>query len=109
LIEIFKDANGHSFCNSTGKQEEGDKRLRNMLTLFRASKISFLGEKVTDEAKAFTTETKYLNQVLIGVKVTNIDQSLLREVSDKYFFKVSGKNDTSCVVVLSVHSASSKA
>jgi len=91
VLDNFKDANGQFFCNSTGKQEEGDKRLRSMLTLFRASEISFPGEKVMDEAKAFTTE--YLNQVLIGAKVTDIDQSLFREVSDKYFFKVSGKND----------------
>jgi len=78
VLDNFKDANGQFFCNSTGKQEEGDKRLRSMLTLFRASEISFPGEKVMDEAKAFTTE--YLNQVLIGAKVTDIDQSLFREV-----------------------------
>jgi len=78
VFDNFKDANGQFFCNSTGKQEEGNKRVRSMLTLFRASEISFPGEKVMDEAKAFTTE--YLNKVLIGAKVTDIDQSLLREV-----------------------------
>ena len=103
VLENFKDENGKFFCNLTG-----DKRVRSMLSLLRASEISFPGEKVMQEAKAFTRE--YLTQVLAGRgDVTDVDQSLLREVSDKYFFKVSGKNDTSCVVVLSVHSASSKA
>eukprot|EP00253_Pinus_taeda_P006805 PITA_06805 len=74
----FKDENGHFFCNSSGEQEEGDKRVRSMLSLLRASSISFPGEKVMDEAKAFTTD--YLNQLLTGGDVTDVDQSLLREV-----------------------------
>jgi hypothetical protein len=59
-----------------------------MLSLFRASNISFPGEKVMDEAKTFTTE--YLNQVLTGQAVTDVDQSLLREVSYKHFSSTSG-------------------
>lgn len=78
VLENFKDEKGHFFCNSTGEQEEGDKRVRSMLSLFRASSISFPGEKVMDEAKAFTTAS--LNQFLTGRDVSDVDQSLLREV-----------------------------
>nr|ACN40827.1 unknown [Picea sitchensis] len=81
VFDNFKDENGQFFCNSSGEEEkEGrdDKRVRSMLSLFRASNISFPGEKVMDEAKIFTTE--YLNQVLTGQAVTDVDQSLLREV-----------------------------
>jgi len=56
-----------------------------MLSLLRASEISFPGEKVMQEAKAFTRE--YLNQVLARHgDVTDVDQSLLREVNSKHIF-----------------------
>ena len=88
VLENFKDENGQFFCNSSGEEEQGraDKRVRSMLSLFRASNISFPGEKVMDEAKTFTRE--YLNQVLTGEAVTDVDQSLLSEVSCKQFFKL---------------------
>nr|F2XF97.1 RecName: Full=Alpha-humulene synthase; AltName: Full=Terpene synthase TPS-Hum; Short=PgTPS-Hum [Picea glauca]ADZ45513.1 alpha-humulene synthase [Picea glauca] len=74
VLENFQDENGKFFCNLTG-----DKRVRSMLSLLRASEISFPGEKVMQEAKAFTRE--YLTQVLAGSgDVTDVDQSLLREV-----------------------------
>jgi hypothetical protein len=75
VLENFKNENGQFFCSSTVEEKE----VRCMLTLFRASEMSFPGEKVMDEAKAFTTE--YLTKVLTGVDVTDVDQSLLREVS----------------------------
>jgi hypothetical protein len=80
VLENFKDKNGQFFCNSSGEEEQGkaDKRVRSMLSLFRASNISFSGEKVLDEAKTLTRE--YLNQVLTGEAVTDVDQSLLSEV-----------------------------
>nr|Q675L0.1 RecName: Full=Longifolene synthase; Short=PaTPS-Lon [Picea abies]AAS47695.1 longifolene synthase [Picea abies] len=74
VLENFKNENGQFFCSSTVEEKE----VRCMLTLFRASEISFPGEKVMDEAKAFTTE--YLTKVLTGVDVTDVNQSLLREV-----------------------------
>lgn len=77
-FENFKDENGHFFCNSTGEQEGGDKRVRSMLSLLRASSISFPGEKLMDEAKSFATD--YLNQILTGGDFTDVDQSFLREV-----------------------------
>ena len=58
VFENFKDERGNFFCNLSG-----DKRVRSMLSLLRASEISFPGEKVMEEAKAFTKQ--YLNQVLI--------------------------------------------
>nr|ACN40929.1 unknown [Picea sitchensis] len=74
VLENFKDENGKFFCNLTG-----DKRVRSMLSLLRASEISFPGEKVMQEAKVFTRE--YLTLVLAGRgDVTDVDQSLLREV-----------------------------
>ena len=81
-MENFKDENGGFFCNSTGDQleEEDDKRMRSMLSLFQASNISFPGEKVMDEAKAFTRD--YLREVLER-DVIDIDQSLLRKVNNK--------------------------
>lgn len=81
VLENFKDENEQFFCNSSGEQEEegrADKQVRIMLSLFRASNISFPGEKVMDEAKTFTRE--YLNRVLTGQDVTEVDQSLLVEV-----------------------------
>jgi hypothetical protein len=78
VLENFKDENGQFFCNSTGEQEEENKRVRSMLSLLRASSISFPGEKVMDEAKAFATD--YLNRFLTGRSVTDVEQSLLREV-----------------------------
>ena len=54
--------------------------MRSMLSLFQASNISFPGEKVIDEAKAFTTN--YLREVL-GRDVIDIDQSFLRKVNNK--------------------------
>ena len=84
VFENFKDENGQLFCNvSGGEENRDDKQVRSMLSLFRASNISFPGEKVMDEAKTFTTD--YLNQVLTGQDVT-VDQSLLREVNNKLFF-----------------------
>eukprot|EP00253_Pinus_taeda_P007840 PITA_07840 len=59
VLENFKDGNGKFFGNYSG-----DKEVRSMLSLLRASEISFPGEKVMEEAKAFTRE--YLNQVLAG-------------------------------------------
>lgn len=74
VLENFKNEHGKFFCNFSG-----DERVRSMLSLLRASEISFPGEKVMEEAKAFTRE--YLNQVLAGRgDVTDVDQSLLREV-----------------------------
>lgn len=74
VLENFKGENGKFFCNFTG-----DKRARCMLSLLRASDISFPGEKVMEQANAFTRE--YLNQVLAGRgDVTDVDQSLLEEV-----------------------------
>lgn len=74
VLENFKDDNGKFFCNFTG-----DKRVRSMLSLLRASDISFPGEKVMEEANSFTKE--YLNQVLDGrVDLTDVDQSLSKEV-----------------------------
>jgi hypothetical protein len=74
VLENFKDENGKFFCNLTG-----DKRVRSMLSLLRASEISFPGENVMEEAKTFTRE--YLNQLLAGRgDVTDVDESLLREV-----------------------------
>jgi hypothetical protein len=85
VLENFKDENGKFFCNLTG-----DKRVRSMLSLLRASEISFPGEKVMQEAKTFTRE--YLTQVLAGRgDVTDVDQSLLREVNSKNLFKVLAK------------------
>ena len=58
-----------------------------MLSLLRASEISFPGEKAMEEAKAFTRE--YLNQVLAERgEVTCVDQCLLEEVNSKYILKV---------------------
>ena len=81
-MENFKDKKRGFFCNSTGDQleEEDEKRMRSKLSLFQASNISFLGEKVMDEAKEFTID--YLREVL-GQDVINIDQSLLRKVNNK--------------------------
>lgn len=74
VLENFKDENGKFFCNLSG-----DKEVRSMLSLLRASEISFPGEKVMEEAKAFTRE--YLNQVLAACgEVTGVDESLLEEV-----------------------------
>ena len=82
MLENFKDENGKFFCNLTG-----DKRVRSMLSLLRASEISFPGENVMEEAKTFTRE--YLNQVLAGRgDVTDVAESLLREVNSKHIFKV---------------------
>jgi len=75
VLENFKDGNAKFFCNFSG-----DKEVRSMLSLLRASEISFPGEKVMEEAKAFTRE--YLNQVLAARgEITVVDQSLLEEVS----------------------------
>ena len=81
-MENFKDENGRFFCNSTGDEleEENDKQMRSMLSLFQASNISFPGEKVLDEANAFTTN--YLRE-LLGRDVIDIDQILLRKVNNK--------------------------
>jgi len=58
-----------------------------MLLLLRASDISFLGEKVMEEANVFTRE--YLNQVLAGRgDVTDVDQSLVEEVDSKHILKI---------------------
>lgn len=58
-----------------------------MLSLLRASDISFPGEKVMQEANAFTRE--YLNQVLAGRgEVTDVDQSLLEEVDQSLLEEV---------------------
>eukprot|EP00253_Pinus_taeda_P007340 PITA_07340 len=74
VLENFKDENGKFFCSFTG-----DKQVRSMLSLLRASEISFPGEKVMEEAKAFTRE--YLHGVVAGGgEVTGVDQSLLEEV-----------------------------
>nr|ABV44452.1 caryophyllene/humulene synthase [Pinus sylvestris] len=74
VLENFKDGNGKFFCNFSG-----DKEVRSMLSLLRASEISFPGEKVMEEAKAYTRE--YLNQVLAARgEVTGVDQSLREEV-----------------------------
>ena len=63
--------------------------MRSMLSLLRASEISFPGEKVMEEAKEFTKQ--YLNQVLGGLgDVTDVDQCLLREVNTGHFFKILG-------------------
>nr|AAK83561.1 delta-selinene synthase [Abies grandis] len=79
VLKNFKDENGKFFCNFSGEEGRGDKRVRSMLSLLRASEISFPGEKVMEEAKAFTRE--YLTQVLTGRgDVTDLDESLLREV-----------------------------
>lgn len=75
VFDNFKNEKGQFFCNSNGEEGKGDKRVRSMLSLFRASNISFPGEKVMDEAKTFATE--YLNKVLTGQTVT---ESLSREV-----------------------------
>lgn len=74
VLENFKNENGLFFHSSTVEEEE----VRCMLTLLRAAEISFPGEKVMDEAKAFATE--YLNQLLTRVDITEVGESLLREV-----------------------------
>eukprot|EP00253_Pinus_taeda_P022108 PITA_22108 len=74
VLENFKNENGLFFHSSTVEEEE----VRCMLTLLRASEISFPGEMVMDEAKAFATE--YLNQLLTRVDITEVGESLLREV-----------------------------
>ena len=81
-MENFKDKNEGFFYNSTSDQleEEDDKQMRSMFSLFQATNISFPGEKVMDEAKEFTTD--YLREVL-GRDVIDIDQSLLRKVNNK--------------------------
>eukprot|EP00253_Pinus_taeda_P001331 PITA_01331 len=81
VFENFKGENGHFFCSSDYTVENdggGDKRLRSMVSLLRASNISFPGEKVMDEATAFTTD--YLNKVLLEREATDVDQSLFSEV-----------------------------
>lgn len=82
MLENFKDEDGKFFCNFSG-----DKQVRSMLSLLRASEISFPGEKVMEEAKAFSRE--YLNQVLAGRgEVSDVDQSLLEEVNGKHILRV---------------------
>ena len=82
MLENFKDEDGKFFYNLSG-----DKQVGSMLLLLRASEISFLGEKVMEEAKAFTKQ--YLNQVLIKhLDVTDVDQSLLKAINTKHFFKL---------------------
>lgn len=81
VFENFKDENGHFFCSSdyrVGSCGGGNEQLRGMVSLLRASNISFPGENVLDEAKSFTTH--YLNNVLSERDATDIDQSLLSEV-----------------------------
>eukprot|EP00253_Pinus_taeda_P013031 PITA_13031 len=78
VLENFKDENGQFFCSSSGEEGNADKEVRSMLSLFRASNISFPGEKVMEETKAFTTQ--YLTQVLTGHTIADVDQSLQREV-----------------------------
>nr|ABV44453.1 1(10),5-germacradien-4-ol synthase [Pinus sylvestris] len=79
VLENFKDESGQFFCSSsTGEEGNADKEVRSMLSLFRASNISFPGEKVMEEAKTFTTQ--YLTQVLTGHTAADVDQSLQREV-----------------------------
>jgi len=98
VLKNFKDENGKFFCNFTGEEGRGDKQVRSMLSLLRASEISFPGEKVMEEAKAFTRE--YLNQVLAGHgDVTDVDQSLLREVNSNHIFKVLAKMKTKLIVL----------
>ena len=85
VLENFKDEEGKFFNNLSG-----DKRVRSMLSLLRASEISFPGEKVMEEANAFTKQ--YLNQVLGGLgDVTDVDQCLLREVNSDTFSRSSRK------------------
>lgn len=74
VLENFKNENGLLFHSSIVEEEE----VRRMLTLLRASEISFPGENVMDEAKAFATE--YLNQLLTRVHITEVGENLLREV-----------------------------
>lgn len=81
VFENFKGENGHFFCSSDYTVENdggGHKLLRSMVSLLRASNISFTGEKVMDEATAFTTD--YLNKVLLEREATDVDPSLFSEV-----------------------------
>ena len=86
VFENFKDENGHFFCTSSGEEGTADEEVRSMLSLFRASNISFPAEKVMEEAKTFTTE--YLSQVLTRHAIAHVNQSLRKEVSCKHFFQL---------------------
>ncbi|KAH9320138.1 hypothetical protein KI387_021907, partial [Taxus chinensis] len=81
----------HKFINENGKfiyhvsAEEGDSHLRSMLSLYRASEISFPGEKIMREAKSFAS--RYLQQALERRKELTNTTQLLAEV--EYVIKYS--------------------
>jgi len=84
VFDNFKDGNRQFFCSSIVEEraEAYNKHVRCMLSLLRASDISFPGENVMAEAKTFSTN--YLKQVLAGREATNVDQILLGEVNSRH-------------------------
>nr|UNY86181.1 alpha-pinene synthase [Pinus armandii] len=72
VLNHFKDQSG-KFASAWNQTEDG---IRAVLNLYRASLISFPGEKVMDEAETFSA--KYLKEALQNIPVC----SLSREIED---------------------------
>ena len=89
MLESFKDRNGHFFFSSNNDDENNNSRseqvMRGMVNLLRASSVGFPGERVMEEAKAFTSaRLKTLLQTPhIG---DSYSTSLLKEVIINPFF-----------------------
>ena len=79
MLENFKDENEKFFCNLTG-----DKRVRSMLSLLRASKISFPRKSDARGEGVHKGISKSRGEG--HGDVTDVDQSLLRDVNSKHIF-----------------------
>jgi len=70
VLEHFKDQKGQFACSAI--QTEGE--IRSVLNLFRASLISFPGEKVMEEAEIFSA--MYLKEALQNIPVSSLSRQI---------------------------------
>lgn len=79
VLKGFQDKDGQFVLDSSSGSIPREQEIRSVLNLFRASHIAFPGEKVMDEAKAFSTA--YLNQALeMGCSSPTLSKEVLKFV-----------------------------